>query len=108
MRQQLLAEKMERIGELGASMVSVLHISPEANKDFPAITSPELRLPDTSVTALWSALVRNADRFRSISTEELFRTPQFERSTTMSDWWAYITQRYSWVVTPAPNQQPKD
>jgi hypothetical protein len=108
MRQQLLAEKMERAAEHGASIVSVLHIAPECNKDFLTITSPDLKPRGTSVTALWGGLVRNADRFRSISTEMLFGTRQFERSKAMSEWWQYITQRYSWVVNSATHGAPKD
>ena len=43
MRQQFLAAKMEAAREMGADVVSLLHISPDENGDFKRITSPLLK-----------------------------------------------------------------
>ena len=51
MRQQLLAHEMEKAGELGASVVCVLHIAPAHNSDFTRVTSPALRVMSTHVVS---------------------------------------------------------
>ena len=98
MRQQLLAHEMERARELGAQVVSVLHIAPAHNGDYPKVTSPPLRELGDTVIGVWKQLVGSADRFTSISTEELFGRFPVERFPELADWWAYITARYPWVV----------
>jgi hypothetical protein len=57
---------------MGADMVSLLHIAPAHNLDFKKVTSPALQHLGNSPTQIWGKLVREKDRFRSISTEELF------------------------------------
>lgn len=95
MRQQLLAHEMEKAGELDADMVSLLHIAPAHNCDFPRVTSPGLRELGESVTEVWKKLVIPVDRFDSISTEALFSRFEAEE---MQDWHDYIQQRYPWIV----------
>ena len=72
MRQQFLANEMEKARELGADVVSVLHIAPAQNEDFRKVTSPELTSLGESATSIWKKLVKTEGRFISVSTENLF------------------------------------
>ncbi len=96
LRQQLLANEMERAHELGADIVSLLHIAPAHNRDFHYVTSPSLRPYGNSVIEIWNKLIRRADRFTSVSTEELFSKLSVER-WGLEEWWTYISERYRWV-----------
>lgn len=98
-RQQLLAHEMEKAQELGAHVVSVLHIAPAHNADFRKVTSPALRSLGRSATDVWKRLVKTPDRFTSVSTEELFGSFPIEKFPEVVVWWEYITARYSWVKT---------
>ena len=98
LRQQLLANEMEKAGELGAGIVSLLHIAPACNPHFQRVTSPALQELGDSVTGVWTDLQRRPDRFASISTEELFNRYAGRRSPAMDAWWEYITARYSWIL----------
>ena len=53
MRQQFLAHEMEKAHELGADVVSLLHIAPAHNTDFQRVTSPGLQHIATSATKVW-------------------------------------------------------
>jgi len=97
LRQQLLAHEMERAQELGAAVVSVLHIAPAHNLDFRNVTSPALCSLGASVIDVWKQLVRTPDRFVSVSTEELFGRLPVDRLPELAGWWEYINQRYSWL-----------
>ena len=97
MRQQFLAHEMERAKELGAETVCVLHIAPYHNTDFCRVTSPALASPGKTVTDMWKKLVRQSDRFISISTEQLFGGWSPEEFPEMRAWWKYITTRYAWI-----------
>ena len=98
MRQQFLAHKMEAARELGAEVVSVLHIAPAHNKDFTRVTSPELRSLDSSATGVWKRLVREPDRFTSVSTEGLFAPILNIPLPELQAWQDfYLRQRYSWA-----------
>jgi len=55
MRQQFLASKMEAARELGADVVSLLHISPDANDDFKRVTSPQLIAFGATPTEIWKS-----------------------------------------------------
>ena len=94
MRQQFLAAKMEAVRELGADVVSLLHISPYANEDFKRITSPLLHGLGATPTEIWKRLVKTDGRFISIHTEDLFRGFATEE---MQGWKAYIQERYTWL-----------
>ena len=96
MRQQLLAHEMEKAQELGADIVSVLHISPARNTDFHRITSPELEKLGETATDVWTKLVR-LGRFISVSTERLFGNLSTEQVPEMQTWIEYIGKRYAWV-----------
>jgi len=97
MRQQMLADEMERAKELGAQVVSVLHIAPAHNPDFGKVTSPALRSLGETVIDVWKQLVRTSDRFASVSTERLFGRFPVERFSDLGVWWEYLTQRYAWL-----------
>lgn len=94
MRQQFLAAKMERTHEMGADVVSLLHISPDANDDFKRITSPSLSGLGATPTEIWKSLVRKEGRFISVHTEDLFRGFETEE---MQDWKSYMQARYTWL-----------
>lgn len=98
MRQQLLAHEMERAQELGAQLVSVLHIAPAHNVDYPRVTSPQLQALGNRVIGVWKRLVRKPDRFTSESTEELFGRFPVERFPELVGWWEYVTARDTWLT----------
>jgi hypothetical protein len=98
MRQQFLAHEMERMRELGADIVSVLHIAPDHNFDFRKITSPELRHLGETAIDIWKKVVQPPDRFMSVSTEQLFGNFSVNDFPGMLPWLEYITNRYIWVT----------
>jgi len=102
MRQQFLAHEMEKAHELGADIVSLLHIAPAHNQDFRRVTSPALRCLGDSVTGVWKRLVRTPDRFASVTTEELFGRLPVDRLPELAGWWDYINRRYSWISETTP------
>ena len=97
MRQQFLANEMELAHELGADVVSVLHIAPAHNLDFRRVTSPKLQPLAKSVIEVWQRLVRESDRFASVHTETLFGPFPADRFPELGAWRDYISARYSWV-----------
>jgi hypothetical protein len=99
MRQQLLAHEMERAKELGANIVSLLHIAPNHNQEFQRVTSPKLSSIGESVIDVWKKLQRPPHRFDSVSTEDLFGGFSIRQFPEMTEWWEYITARYSWLDT---------
>lgn len=97
MRQQFLAREMEKARELGADIVSLLHIAPAHNLDFRKVTSPELQHLGASATGIWGKLVKEQDRFKSVHTEDLFGGLSVEHLPALTDWMEYIQRRYRWV-----------
>jgi len=97
MRQQLLAHEMEKAGEMGADIVSLLHIAPAHNQDFRRVTSPALKEIDGTAIGVWKKLVMKENRFKSVSTESLFGNLTAEKLPEMENWLEYIQERYSWV-----------
>jgi len=97
MRQQVLANEMEKHHELGADIVSVFHIAPFHNTDFRVITSPELKEEGKSVLDVWGDLVKNKDRFTSVTTEILFGGLSRELLPKMDTYIDYIHARYPWI-----------
>ena len=100
MRQQFLAHEMEKAHELGAAVVSLLHIGPAHNTDFCKITSPALKDLGESSTSVWHKLVKTEGRFISISTEQLFGKLSTDKISALKTWLEYIQQRYAWLVEP--------
>jgi hypothetical protein len=97
MRQQFLAHEMEKAHELGADIVSLLHIAPAHNLDFRRVTSPALRCLGDSAIDVWKRLVKAPDRFASVTTEGLFGRLPVDRLPELATWWAYTNQRYPWL-----------
>lgn len=98
MRQQFLAQEMEKAREMGADIVSLMHISPAHNTDFKRITSSGLLALGSSAIEAWSAVVNKTDRFLGISTEKLFGGLADDPVNGMKNWLDYIYARYQWVT----------
>ena len=96
-RQQLLAHEMERARELKADIVTVLHIAPAKNRDFHNVTSPNLKPRGRSTIGVWKGLLRQPDRFLSVTTEELFGQFPVSAHPELKNWWNYINERYPWL-----------
>ncbi len=99
MRQQFLAHEMEKAHELGADVVSLLHISPAHNLDFKKVTSPQLLGAGlgNSPTEVWQKVVRTPGRFIAANSEDLFGHFDPTPFEPMITWKEYITHRYPWV-----------
>jgi hypothetical protein len=102
MRQQFLANEMEKAHELGADIVTLLHISPAHNLDFRRITSPKLAHLSKSATGAWNRLVKPKNRFIPVYSEDLFGNLNDLSSQEMQQWKTYIYTRYSWVNEVLP------
>ena len=97
MRQQFLANEMEKAHEMGANVVSVLHIAPAHNHDFRKVTSPELEKLGEFATSIWNKLVKTEGRFISVSTEKLFGHLSAAQLPAIRTWLEYVHARYQWV-----------
>jgi hypothetical protein len=97
LRQQLLAHEMEKAGELGAHVVSLLHIAPASNADFRKVTSPTLVGLGDTATGIWATLLHDRSRFLSVSTESLFGPRSLRELPEMYEWFEYISARYPWI-----------
>lgn len=97
MRQQLLANEMQKAHELGADMVSVLHICPSNNHKFQRVTSPKLKQFGTEAVDVWKSLLVDPTKFIHISTEDLFLPSITEKHPVLNQWWKYIIERYQWM-----------
>lgn len=97
MRQQFLANEMEKAHELDADIVSLLHIAPAHNMDIRKVTSPDLVPLGQSVTEVWRKVVKAPDRFLGISTEALFGKFPADRFPELATWGEYISARYPWA-----------
>lgn len=98
MRQQFLANEMEKAHELGAEVVSLLHIAPCANTCFQRVTSQALESVGTAVTEIWKKLVKTPNRFLSLTTEELFSPMKSSAPSELRSWIEYIQERYPWAL----------
>lgn len=104
MRQQFLAHEMECAHEFGAKVASLLHISPAHNGELERVTS--IGLLDlnigTTVTDIWKKLVKPANRFASVHTEELFGKFPVDNHPEMNQVWSYLLERYPWFQEAMP------
>ena len=100
MRQQFLAHEMEKVHELGADIVNLIHISPAHNLDFKKITSPNLTNLGNSATGIWKRLVQPDNRFIPIHSEDLFGGFTENSLPELKEWISYIYTRYPWVNSP--------
>jgi hypothetical protein len=97
MRQQLLAHEMELAHEKGADKVSVLHISPAANIDLRKVTSRGLRHLGDICFTIWGTLQVQSDRFRSMTTGDLFGAFTVDAFPALGSWREYLHARYASV-----------
>jgi hypothetical protein len=105
MRLQLLAQEMEANHEMGADIVTVLHVHPAANKEFTERVTSEylsVRYPGQDVMGIWKQLVDQI-KFRTISVENLLQLIGKARLLADLAWVDYLQTRY----TLAPHIQPK-
>lgn len=99
MRLQLLAQEMElnKGKEMGADIVSVLHICPKANQRFRDTVASEYlvsKFPDEGVLGIWNELVPEG-KFMSISVEDLLSTIR-QTDIDYQEWVDYLAKRYGW------------
>ncbi|NQT26177.1 hypothetical protein HQ585_12540 [candidate division KSB1 bacterium] len=97
MRLQLLAHEMERENELGADIVTVLHIAPKNNLEFQRITSPKLEHIDNKATLVWQKVLNSIGKFRSISTESMFHDCINNPDPDLVEWASYINEKYNFI-----------
>ncbi len=98
MRLQLLAQEMQEAREMGADLVTVLHICPEANNEFrQKVTSPKLRemYPGKDTLEVWKELVPE-NKFKSISVENFLDTIVEYTGSENREWAEYLKVRYGW------------
>ena len=96
MRQQMLAHEMERVHELGASEVTVLHIAPKCNRDFLKITSPDLVGLGESAIGVWKRLAKQG-KFVTVNTEDLFRPFAATNHPDLLDCFCGMIEPYAWL-----------
>jgi len=97
MRQQLLANEMEKAKELDADIVSVLHIAPSHNHDFKSITSTKLMPFGKTATEVWTTLAKK-DRFLSVNTEDLFSMNRLIKNQIIKNYVEYLSSRYTTLI----------
>jgi len=105
MRLQLLAQEMEYNREMEADVVSVLHICPEANREFrDRVTSPCLAemFPNKGTPEIWKELVPE-DKFKSITTESFLDTIVQNVGPHEQEWATYLKARYGWNTSDCTN-----
>ena len=96
MRQQLLCSAMERHREMGAEIVSLLHVAPRANRELMnRVTSPGLEGFGSDLHEIWTALVA-ADRFRGVAVEDLL--PLVHTNAPTAGTPEYLQVRYGGMV----------
>ncbi len=99
MRLALLAQEMERLGELGADVVSVVHVAPAANTGFAqSITSPALQSYGRTVSAIWTQIAPQG-RFVAISAEGLLSVIELAAPPELHGWRDDLLRRYGWWRT---------
>ncbi|WP_417381894.1 PGN_0703 family putative restriction endonuclease [Gimesia sp.] len=96
MRHQLLTSAMQREQEMGADIVSYLHIAPKANTELvKRITSPKLKRLGNSIYEVWHQLVVPG-RFQHCFLEDFLKAAV---SHAPNEGWAdFVTRRYEGVA----------
>jgi hypothetical protein len=100
MRLQLLAQEMEADHEMGADIVTALHIHPSANTDFTErVTSRYLadKFPVQGVMGIWKQLV-SQEKFAATSVEHILDLIIQARSSANPEWVDYLRTRYSFTA----------
>lgn len=97
MRLTLLAKHMEENREMDAENVSILLITPSCNNEYNKIFhSPKLINTPKNVAEIWQEIV-GAQKFKYVSTEDLFDCIKNINLISNSPWFKYLNLRYkSW------------
>lgn len=92
MRQQLLCSAMEHHREMGADVVSLMHIAPAANRELmDYVAAPGLRSADSDIHEIWSSLVKPGC-FRGFAVEDVLDLVC--EHAPDSEWTRYMHHRY--------------
>lgn len=92
MRLQLLAHAMECKRELGAEVVSVLHVAPVANHELMLhIPTPELRRLGRDIHEVWAALV-DPHLFKGVDAQSIIGI--LIEHAVQREWADYLRVRY--------------
>lgn len=91
MRMQLLARAMERAGELSATIVSVLHVAPSANRELMLGVASPLKPIGRDIHEVWTALVHR-ERFKGVDTQRVVGL--LTEHTVRREWADYMRIRY--------------
>lgn len=97
MRLQLLAKQMElsNPAELGADIVSVMHVAPKANKDLMNyIPNSELRYFGTNIHEVWKNIAERG-KFEAVFTEDLIKIIIDPAILPNAAWGNYLKTRYN-------------
>lgn len=93
MRLQLLAKAMERNHEMGADVVTVMHIAPRANTELvERITSPKLASHGTTVHEVWNSLLTDKESFKGLYFEDFL--PVIAGHAPNKAWAKWMNLRY--------------
>jgi hypothetical protein len=101
LRQQMLANEMERSREDGADVVRVLHLSPAGNIALHKVTSPAFQRFGDDAFAAFGATLARPDRFIGRTTEEVFG-PLLRGAAAGSEWANYLLARYRFLDSAKP------
>ena len=101
MRNRLLGDRMVKMRELDVSEAKVVVVVPEGNTAYREnITSPPIkkRFPDLkTVEEIMRATLKQPDAaFKMVTPTKLLNAVDKECSVDVSDWVAYIRERYRW------------
>jgi hypothetical protein len=96
LRQQLLAAAMEADKALGLLTVSVLHVSPAANRSFHEELPPNLAYLGNDVTDVWGSMLKDRSKFRTISYEAAWTRARESDAAELQGWYEYQEERCQW------------
>lgn len=104
MRLTLLARAMEADrraggpGEMGADLVTVLHVVPRANMEFAAsLHGTQLPSLGDTPSTIWKAVA--GERFVAVASEDLLAALRAHAPEHLHPWGEYLRQRYRWEET---------
>ena len=96
MRQQLLCSAMQEFGEMGAEVVSLLHVAPRANSELMnRVTSPGLEGLGNDIHETWSSVVEPGC-FKGVAVEDLL--PLVRVNAPAPDTATYLKARFGTMV----------
>lgn len=99
LRQQMLAWRMERAREAGASRVVVLHLSARGNRPLHKVTAPALRRFGDDAFKVFESLLADPSRFHAASIEQAFQSAIADvlAKDPIDPWAIYLQDRYSFA-----------